>query len=67
MDIKYTDGAARVFLSRRNLEQLLVALTADPETAYLFRMTGEGMLYIFAEENKDHYSDRAPGPGFDLR
>jgi hypothetical protein len=66
MDVKFDNAATRVTLSRRNLEQLLKALTQlGPEVAYLYRMTDNGMLYVFAEENDVHYGVREAGPGFD--
>jgi hypothetical protein len=68
MDIAYAEGAARVTLSRRNLEHLLNALDAFgvAETPFLRRMTDNGLLYIFAEEDQEHYGEREPGPGFDF-
>jgi len=65
MNLKYEDGAARVTLSRRNLEHLLWALDhVDGDEVFLHRMTDHGMLYVFAEEDARHYGDRQSGPGF---
>lgn len=67
MNIASIDGAVSITMSRRNLEHLLAALdmAESPVKPVLHRMTDKGMLYVFAEENEDHYIDREAGPGFD--
>jgi hypothetical protein len=66
MNITIHDSIVNVTLSRRNLLDLLVALTLDEpgKTPRLVRTTPTGLtLYVTAEADQEHYNGRTAGPG----
>lgn len=64
MNIINLDGAVHVTLSERNLKDLLASLeVSDSARRTLFRSTPKGVLYVTAEDDIDHYTDRDAGPG----
>lgn len=62
MDLRLDDGAVDVVLSHRNLTHLLRGLDQFG-WAQLARMTDQGILRVFAQEDEDHYEGRVAGPG----
>lgn len=64
MDISRNNHMIAVTLSRRNLEQLIKALNEKGSDCGLVRVCENGdTVYVFAQEDKDHYKGREPGPG----
>lgn len=64
MNISRTEDVVHVRLSRRNLEHLIKMLDTNVGMPTLKRRIENGTtLFVSAEENADHYSEREPGLG----
>lgn len=65
MRIEYTDDSVTVTLSRRNLLTLLAKLDGHPpdSAAMIFKYSDDLLetIYVAAEEDAVHYTDREPG------
>lgn len=61
MKVTRVNGALQVTLSKRNLQTLLNKLDRAESKRTIYKFTNEGLVFVTAEDDATHYSDRTPG------